>query len=391
MGVTRGDIIYRLLKPPVRTYLNRQFNVEVAVNPLVGIKGPYLLLGNHVTNEDPILTNAYANRLIRFISGDANQDNWLKKYLMSLLESIPFAKNAGDAKSIRALVRHVRLGHPVGLYPEGGRNWDGATDYLVPSTGKLVKLLKVPVYAVISKGGYLSRPRWATHPRKGRLVLEIKQLLCRDGIARKSPEEIQALLEAELAHNDFAWQRKHRIPFKGKKLAEHIERLLYVCPHCQGVNSLESRGDRFHCRQCLAEYSINQYGEILGCPQFENTAAWNHWQRQRLPSLAKEAFCYANEKMRFGIKEIRVKSWRRDVVSMTFRPDRLEVRGRKVDEVLALYELDRLSITFKDLVEFYRGKVKYRLYFDPRRHMSVKLFYDLLHTIIASQGPANLI
>ena len=39
----------------------------------------------------------------------------------------------------------------MSLYPEGGRNWDGATDRLVPATAKLIKLLRIPVYGIFTK------------------------------------------------------------------------------------------------------------------------------------------------------------------------------------------------------------------------------------------------
>lgn len=385
MSLTGGDVFARLLKSPVRSYLKWQFNIQVESNPLKDLEEPYLLLGNHVMNEDPIVSNAYANRLIRFIAGDANQDHWLKRNLMAMLESIPFAKNTGDAKSIRALVRHVKAGHPVGLYPEGGRNWDGATDLLVPSTGKLIKLLKVPVYAVIFKGGYLSRPRWATYPRKGKLVMEIKQLFGRETIASKTPEELQALLVEKLNHNEYVWQRKHRIPFRGKNLAEHIERLLYICPHCNAINSIQSQGDQFFCKECKSQYGINQYGEILGCPEFSDTVSWNQWQRQFLPRIIQDGFRFVNEEMLLNKREIGVKPWKRDIVRLTFLPDRLEIQGKKGSEAILLSDISGLSITFQEIVEFYLGKVKYRLRFNPRRHMSIKLFYDLLGTILSGE------
>ncbi len=385
MGLTRGDVFYRFLKPPVRSYLSWIYNIQVKSNPLKDLNEPYLLLGNHVTNEDPIISNVYANRLIRYVAGDANQDHWLKRILLTQLESIPFAKNTGDAKSIRVLVRHVRAGHPVGLYPEGGRNWDGATDELVPSTGKLIKLLKVPVYGIIFKGGYLSRPRWAAYPRKGKLVMEIKELFGRDTIARKTPDELQALLVEKLDHNEYVWQRAQRIPFKGKRLAEHIERLLYVCPHCNAVNTIKSKGDQFYCTACDSQYSINVYGEILGCNDFSDTISWNQWQRKFLPKIIGEGFQYVNEDVLLSKKEIGRKLWQRDTVKLVFSPDSLEISGKKGAETILLSDISGLSITFQDVVEFYLDKFKYRLRFDPQRHMSVKLFYDLLGTLVKGE------
>ena len=54
-------------------------------------------------------------------------------------------------------------------------------------------------------------------------------------------------------------------------------------------------------------------------------------------------------------------------------------------ETILLSDISGLSITFQDVVEFYLDKFKYRLRFDPQRHMSVKLFYDLLGTLVKGE------
>lgn len=380
MGCTGGDIVYYLLKPPVRWYLRKLFNIHVESNPLQKVEEPYLLLGHHVTAHDPIISNAYSNRLIRFIAGDANQDSALKRVLLGMLESIPFTKNRSDAKAIRELVRHIKAGHPVGLYPEGGRSWDGTTDVLIPSTAKLIKLLKVPVYATFFQGGYLSRPRWASNSRKGQLSLRIELLFNRETVQQKSDQELYHLMIERLNYNEYKWQQEHRIPFRGRSLAEYIERLLYICPQCNAVNTLKSHGDEFHCTTCKAEYIFDQYGYISGCPDFTDTVAWNKWQRRHLPGLVNKGFSLSSSGVALERRDEDI-SRTRELVDLTFTPEGIILRGGQRTETIAMDTLSSQSITFKDVLEFYAGKVKYRLTLDPRRHMSIKLFYDLLGAI----------
>jgi len=393
MSLTGGDIIYYLLKPPVKCILKWKFNIQVESNALKDTNEPFLLLGHHVSNEDPVISNAYSNRLIRYIAGDANQDHWLKRNLLAMLESIPFAKNRADTKSIRIMMKHVKDGHPIGLYPEGGRNWDGTTDTLIPSTAKLIKMLKIPVYAAFFKGGYLTRPRWASFPRRGKLVIEIKQLFDKDTVAEKTAEELYILLVDKLSYNEFVWQAENRVPFKGKNLAEHIERLLYICPACKSVNTLKSHGDKFHCSICKAEYTFNKYGEIHGCPDFSETASWNKWQRSQLPHIIQKGFSFSNPNMSLEKRNVVTKKRQKHQVQLTLFPDKLELQSSSKQskgsppentlEVIDIPDMSSLSITFMDVVEFYAGKTKYRLVFEPQRHMSVKLFYDLLMAIKA--------
>ena len=78
MSLTMSDIIYHLLKYPVMLYLKFKFNIKVDRNPLKELKGPYLLLGHHVTAFDPIISNLFSGRLIRYVTADANYDSKLK-------------------------------------------------------------------------------------------------------------------------------------------------------------------------------------------------------------------------------------------------------------------------------------------------------------------------
>lgn len=379
MSITRGDIIYHTLKLPVTSYLKLRFNLRVESNAIRGLKEPYLLLGHHMHVLDPVISNACASRLIRYIAGDANQDSPLKRFFLAMMESIPFAKNRSDVKSIREVVRHVREGHPVGLYPEGGRTWDGATDYIIPSTAKLVKLLKIPVYINFYKGGYLTRPRWASHARRGRVEVEIRQLLDKEAVARKSVDELYAILVDKLNYNEYQWQAEKHVPFRGRNRAEHIERLLYVCPSCQSFNNLKSAGDKFSCTNCKKEYAVDSYGWLQGCEDLTDTVAWNQWQRTLLPRLVRQGYSFLNPRLPLERVDTESGTREKDIVQLTLTPDQLRIVGEKGrGEEIATRDINSISATFMDVVEFYVGRIKYRFSFDPRRHMSVKLFYDLL-------------
>jgi len=361
-------------------YLKFKFNIKVEHNPLKEVKGPYLLLGHHVTAFDPIISNIFSKRLIRYVTADANYDSRLKRVFLNLFESIPFTKNAADFSAIRKIMRHIKEGHPVGLYPEGGRNWDGSTDFIIPSTAKLVKLLRVPVYAIYYKGGYLSKPRWAYYFRKGIMSVEIKEIISEDIAARKSIKEIYRTLVEELDYNEFEWQKKHKILFRGKKLAEDIERLLYLCPECHTINSIISKGNYFYCKSCGKEHNINEYGTIEGSSHFSDTVAWNKWQMSQLHEIIEKGFFFFNPQI--SLEKIGEKSRERFKVLLIFEPDKLIIEySDKEREIIPVEHTSGLSITFLDMVEFFANDIKYRFTFDPKKHMSVKLFYDLLMTV----------
>ena len=384
---TRGELIYYLLKPAVKRYLDSKLNIEVESNPLKDIKEPYLLVGHHVNNYDPVISNAYGNTLIRYIAGDANQDSLVKKTALGLLESIPFTKNRADTKSIREMMKHVKQGHPIGLYPEGGRNWDGATDNIIPSTAKLIKMLKIPVYAIFYKGGYLSKPRWASYPRRGKIVIEVKQIFDKEMVMGLSTDDLYNHLVDKLYYNEYVWQQKNQIVFKGKNLAEHIQRLLYVCPNCSSVNSFKSWGDHFNCCNCKAEHTVNHFGEIQGCRDFTETVSWNSWQKTKLAGIIHEGFSFSNPELSFE-RFPEGESKQKGLVQLNLTKDYLKLHyphQAPQTEEIDIHDISSLSLTFEDFAEFFVGRTKYRFEFDPTRHMSIKLFYDLITAIKGGQ------
>lgn len=382
MKLTKGDILHLLLRQPVKMYLKIKFNIQLNNKQLKDIDGPFLLLGHHVTAFDPIISNVFSNRLIRYVAADANYDNGLKKILLELSECIPFSKNRAEIQPIRKILKHIEMGHAVGLYPEGGRNWDGATDTIIESTAKLIKLMNVPVYVIFYKGGYLSKPRWASYFRKGKIIIEIKEIFSKDIVSKKSTEELYAVLVDKLRYNEFEWQSQNKIVFEGNKLAEDIERLLYICPNCLAINSIKSKGDKFHCNDCHKEYMVNQYGEIEGCSRFTETASWNRWQRNLLPDIIAEGFSFCNPKIRLEKIDSNNGKRNKQFVQLTLSQEKIVIEyENKEIEIIYIGDLSGLSITFMDVVEFFVDKTKYRLTFNSKRHMSVKLFHDLVEAL----------
>lgn len=45
---------FKLMRYPIRKYIESTYNVTVERNDTIGLKPPYIILGNHVNNWDPI-------------------------------------------------------------------------------------------------------------------------------------------------------------------------------------------------------------------------------------------------------------------------------------------------------------------------------------------------
>ena len=152
-------------------------------------------------------------------------------------------------------------------------------------------MLKIPVVTAVIKGAYLSEPRWSNTKRYGMVEVDMRTVLEAGELADMSLPEIEEKIHAALEHNEFDWQQNNRIAYKGKSLAEGFERLLFTCPECNSIGTMDSQNDRVWCTSCGAEYFLDEYGYIhakKGRLPSENIIDLNRWQRERLKQSLKK-------------------------------------------------------------------------------------------------------
>jgi hypothetical protein len=179
------------------------------------------------------------------------------------------------------------------LFPEGNRSFTGRTSWIFPSVGKLVRQLNCRLILFRVRGGYLSTPRWARKIRRGRIAGRVVRVMEPDELNSLSVDEINCIITDSLFVDAFADQRAGQpVMYRGKKLAESLERVLFICPHCRGIDTLTSRDDHFRC-SCGLDVRYNVYGffepvdpwsleqRALGA-FLESVAAWDDWQRSQL-------------------------------------------------------------------------------------------------------------
>ena len=278
------DFILRLIHPLVILWMFLDAKVTVNKTDEVDFKRkePYLMLANHTFLFDVVHVPMFF-RIPPFIV--ASRTLFTKqptKFLLNdIAHCIPKSKGTSDTRTARGLIGAVKKGYPVLIFPEGNTTFYGDTKYIEHSTFKLAKKLKVDIITCNVKGGYLSKPRWATGKRKNRKVeLNYEIAIHKEELAMLSIDEISDIINEKLYNNDYEYQKEKMIKRPGKKLAEGIENVLYICPHCESVNTLESKGNVISCNHCNTEGYMDEYGLINGF-KFTNPIEWDQWQRDK--------------------------------------------------------------------------------------------------------------
>lgn len=374
-------LFYHTMRPVVLLIFKIIYNFSLGTNPIKKVKGSYLIIGHHVNEFDAVYVNFASGRLVRFLAGDANMDTAWKRWLFNFLGMIPFRKKKSDMKSIRQLMNLAKGDYPIGLYPEGGQTWDGATDVLIPSTAKLIKMVNIPVYVTFYKGAFLTRPRWSRFDRRGSIQFHGFQLFTPEEVKKMTVDEIFVKMQEGLAYNEFQWQKEHMIKFKGKRRAEYIQRLLYKCPACGELNTIHSEKHDFGCSACGASYHMNVYGFIEGCDRFEDTHQWHQWQHSHIPEIVAGMDAYHLSGIRYEKRHSKTNERSFHTCDVTLTTDAIMLKCDTGSETIPITSAFGFSCTLRDIFEFYTTDYKYRLTFDPIRHLSIVFVLDLLNQL----------
>ncbi len=376
MGIN-AEVKYKVLKKLAKTVFYKKFNVIEGKYVLPEEGQAFILVGHHVSAFDAIIINAFSKRLIRFLYADANDNLKVRSFILKQLDMISFSKNSADFKSIRQIKRRLNKGQAIGIYPEGGASWDGCSEPPIASTSKLLKLMNVPVYGVVYHGAYLSKPRWSKVTRKGQVTMDTYLMFTKEQLNTFSLEEIHERLVKSITYNEFEWQKKARIPFRGSHLAENIEKLLYYCPECHKFNQIASRSNRFYCKSCGNAYTYNLYGDIKteGDLYKYQIPSWNNHQREKLRHILEsnthlEGFPLEIQKMVVMVSGKKIEGkWSFDLYQLVHKDSKL---------IIKFSDIKNYSITFNRVIQFSYHNLGYNLELLDGCNLSVKFLYDCI-------------
>ncbi len=342
-----------------------------------GLEPPYIVVGNHTTIQDPFITNAFVPKPIHWVASDGNMRNPIMRFLLiKLVGSIPKSKAIPDIETVNWIVEFIRKRKGVvGFYPEGQTTWNGSSLPAFGSTAKLIKLLKAPVLLALTKGAYMTKPRWAYSLRPGGMIVSFSLLFKPEELKSLSVEQIDRKLNDAIAHDDYAWARSNSRLYEDPRGAECLELALYACPSCGSLQSLRSRGRMLVCEKCGAEREYGADGSFRGGSGGPTGLAdWDSWQESYLARRIAEdfipdpsAFIFQDEGVRFlkGKRMDTMKSLGRGRLILNSRGLRFEPGSGEARE-FAREEIEGPGVLKWNHFEFYVGKTVYRARFGDR-------------------------
>lgn len=255
----RHRLVFKLV-PIIRLFLKFRFNYKY--DDLRKIEGPYLLLANHNLELDPAFVGVAAGKHLYFVASEhilrKGIGTWL---LMTFFKPIIHQKGRQGMNTVKEMLRTLKEGHSVCIFPEGNRSFNGVTGDILPSIGRVARRSGAKLITYRIEGGYFSQPRWSTTLRKGKMQGRLIKEYSVEELKSMTDEQINASICSDLYEDAYETQKKGKIAFHGKKLAWGMESTIFACPVCGQIGGLHSDAWHLYC-DCGFRAKYDVYGEL---------------------------------------------------------------------------------------------------------------------------------
>lgn len=276
----RHQKAWRVIYATMYPYVKQRFNMTYET---LNIEGPILLVPNHACAWDPLfVAMSLPNKQVYYVASEhLFRIGPVSRLIDYLVAPIPRRKASSGTDTVKACLRHLRAGHSICLFAEGEQSWNGRNIPIFPATGKLAKSSGATLVTYRLEGAYLSLPRWGHGIRRGRVHGHPVGIYPPEHLKSLTPKEINALIQRDITEDAWERQRQSPLPYRGKRLAEGLERALYLCPRCSRIGTLHTKQNHISC-SCGLDLEYTETGFFRPEELFSSIAEWDDWQCERL-------------------------------------------------------------------------------------------------------------
>ena len=265
----------------VRLFLRFKLKTRYDIKALKGIRGPAFIVCPHVSNIDFLLVAvALLPHRPTFVVSQHFMTHPKIRWILEKMHVIPKKMFCPDIKTILSIMRAKESGNLIVLFPEGRLTCFGHSLQVTDGTAELVKKLEIPVYMISEDGAYKTFPKWGRSGfRPGRILVRAEKLLEADAIPAMSLNEVQAVLERAILHDEDKIFPDVR--YRCESPALGLDGILYKCPSCLAEFRMETDARHIRCTACGFEAELDETYRLHGAP-FTHINDWYFWQESLL-------------------------------------------------------------------------------------------------------------
>lgn len=255
-------------------------------------EGPVLVLASHQGMLDFVPVGlALRGRRVRFVITERFLRGGLLSRFLRWMAVIPKTQFQADPRCVTQMLRTLRAGGTVGLFPAGQTSMCGVPGEISPVITKLVKKSGANVVAVRLQGSFFAKARFIRGIHRCPIHAEVKLLYTPEQLKTATEDEIYDAIYGSIYYDEFAWQEANQIKVRSQKRADGYDKVLYACPNCASLYTIKSEGNTVCCTACGAEATLGEnmrlyWQDDMNLP--ENLRDWYFRQQW----AAEEALAY---------------------------------------------------------------------------------------------------
>ena len=219
-------------------------------------KPPFIVLSNH--------ESFYDFYYIKQLFPNVHPAYVVNRHYISLPVVKTLAKKAGfipkrlfspDPATPLGMMRTIRAGYPVVIFPEGRLSVSGQNYPIHDRGAAFYRRLKVDIVLCRISGAYLCNPKWRKRFYRGDVSVTVPRIITKEEAAAMTDAELDALIRETLAYDDCVSDAG----FSQKDKAKGLETVLYRCIDCGALYSTEGKGSALVCRACGRTHTLDAH------------------------------------------------------------------------------------------------------------------------------------
>ena len=255
---TPDSAFYTAFFGMLHVFSRRRQKLHVDDTLLRDLPTPYIALCNHESFFDLY----YTSRLFR--NAKANPSYVCNKHFISHPLVRKTALKAGiipkklfcpDLAVPVQIMRMLKKGYPVIIFPEARLSVDGRNYPIVDKSASFYRRLKTDVVILRLRGSYFAKPKWRTRFFRSDVFVSAERVITREEIAAMTDAELNRLIDESLAYDE---SENPVNTYRRRDMAKGLENVLYRCVDCGALYATKGVKNELICTACGKKHTFNE-------------------------------------------------------------------------------------------------------------------------------------
>lgn len=267
---TPDSPFYNFIFLLVRIWAGGKPKPQFELNGFEELEGPYILLSNHESFFDfYYLRQLPHKKKPVYVINRFYCTRPFLHFLSERVGMIPKRIFYTDMVTPVRIMRMIKKGFPVIIYPEGRLCIDGRTNRITEPGGAFYKRLGVDIVLANVNGAFYEKPKWRKTRYRTPVKITIKKIIRKEELKNLSGDEIDSIINSTV-RNDATVKLMSTYPQKDK--AEGLQNILYRCYACDGLYTTRGKGNTISCTSCGRTFTLDEHYRFIEEPY--TIAAW---------------------------------------------------------------------------------------------------------------------